>query len=89
MSHSILLTQDLGGDMVAQEFLWRGPIYGCVYLPINNMVAHFWNIMVVVCIMYGWDPIMVALSKITVAPHICTVVKYGCVTYYHVNAGIR
>jgi hypothetical protein len=89
MSHSILSTRDLGGDMVAPEFLWRGPIYGCANLPINNMIAHFWNIMVVVCIMYGCDPIMGAPSKNTVAPHICTVVKYGCVTYYHVDMGIR
>ncbi len=39
MSHSILLMRDLGGDMVAPEFLWRGPIYGWANLPINNMVA--------------------------------------------------
>ncbi len=75
--------------MVAPEFLWWGPIYGCAYLPIDNMVAHFWNIMVVVCIMYGCNPIMVALSKNTVVPHICAVVKNGCITYYHVDAGIR
>jgi hypothetical protein len=89
MDDSILSMRDLGGDMVAPEFLWRGPIYGCANLPIDNMVAYFWNIMVVVCIMYGCDPIMVAPFKNTVAPHICSVVKYGCVTYYHVNAGIR
>ncbi len=89
MSHSISSTRDLGGDMVAPEFLWQGPIYGCANLPINNMVAHFWNIMVVVCIMYGCDPIMVAPSKNKVAPHICAMVKYGCITYYHVNTGIR
>ncbi len=53
------------------------------------MVAHFWNIMVVVCIMYGCDPIMVAPSKNTVAPHIFAMVKYGCVTYFHVDMGIR
>ncbi len=81
--------QDLGGGMVAPEFLWQGPIYGCTNLPIDNMVAHFWNIMEVVCIMYGCDHIVVAPSKNTVAPHICTVMKYGCVTYYHVDAGIR
>jgi hypothetical protein len=45
--------------------------------------------MVVVCIMYGCDPNMVAPSKNKVAPHICAVVKYGCITYYHVDAGIR
>jgi hypothetical protein len=80
--------QDLGGKMVAPEFLWRGPIYGCANLPINNMVAHFRNIMVVVCIVNGCNPILVALSENTVAPHICAVVKYGCITYYHVNVGI-
>ncbi len=41
MSHSILSTWALGGDMVVPEFLWQGPIYGCANLPINNMVAHF------------------------------------------------
>ncbi len=89
MSHSILSMRDLGGGMVAPKFLWWGPIYGCANLPINNMVAHFWNIMVVVCIMYGCNPIMVAPSENTDLPHICTMVKYGCVTYYHVDAGIR
>jgi hypothetical protein len=67
--------QDLGGDMVALEFLWRGPIYGCANLPIDNMVVHFWIIMVVVCIMYGCNPIMVAPSENMVAPHMCAVVK--------------
>ncbi len=81
--------RDLGGDMFAPEFLWWGPIYGCTNLPINNMVAHFWNIMVGVCIMYGCNTIMVAPSKNTIAQHIWDVVKYGCATYYHVNAGIR
>ncbi len=81
--------RDLGGDMVAPEFLWWGPIYGCAILHINNMVAKFWNIMVVVFIEYGCNPILVATSKNMVAPHICAVVKYGCVTYYHVDAGIR
>ncbi len=75
--------------MVAPEFLWQGPICGCANLPINNIVAHFWNIMVEVYIMYGCDPNMVAPSKNMVAPHICTVVKYGCVTYYYVNMEIR
>jgi hypothetical protein len=45
MSHSILLMQDLGGDMVAPDFLWQGPIYGCANLPINNMVVHFFGIL--------------------------------------------
>jgi hypothetical protein len=75
--------------MVAPEFLWQGLIYGCANLPIDNMVAHFWNIMLVVCIIYGCNPIMIVPSENTVAPHICAVVKYGCITYYHVDAGIR
>jgi hypothetical protein len=56
--------QDLGGDMVAPEFLWRGPIYGCANLPIDNMAAYFSNIMIVVCIMYGCDPLWLLHPKI-------------------------
>ncbi len=48
VSHIPMSRQDLGRDMVASKFLWRGPIYGCANLPIDIMVAHFWN-MVVVC----------------------------------------
>ena len=44
------------------------------------MVAHLWN-MLVGSSMYGCDPIMVALSENTVAPHICAIVKYSCITY--------
>ncbi len=87
-SHITMSTQELGNDMVVPEFLWRGAIYGCANLPINNMVVHFWN-MVIGSSMYGCDPIMVALSENTVAPHICAVVKYDCITYSHVDMGLK
>jgi hypothetical protein len=87
-SHITMSTRELGNDMVAPEFLWRGAIYGCANLPINNMVAHFWN-MVVGSSMYGCNPIMVAPSENTVAPHICTIMKYGCITYSHDDAGLK
>ncbi len=80
--------QELGNDMVGPEFLWRGAINGCANLPINNMVAHFLN-MVVGSSMYGCIPTVVAPSENTVAPHICAVVKYGCITYSYVNAGLK
>ncbi len=88
VSHITMSTRELGNDMVAPEFLWSGAIYGCTNLPIDNMVAHFWN-MVVGSSMYGCDPIMVALSENTVGPHTCTIVKYGCITYSHVDAGLK
>jgi hypothetical protein len=87
-SHITMSMRELGNDMVAPEFLWRGAIYGCANLPIDNMVAHFWN-MVVGSSMYGCDPIMVAPSENLVAPHICAVVKYGCITYPHVDVGLK
>ena len=87
-SHITMSMWELGNHMVAPEFLWRGAIYGCTNLPINNMVVHFWN-MVVGSSMYGCNPIMVAPSENTVAPHICAVMKYGCITYSHVNAGLK
>jgi hypothetical protein len=40
-------------------------------------------------IMYGWDPIIVAPSENMVVPHICAIVKYGCITYSHVGAGLK
>ncbi len=80
--------RESGNDMVAPEFLWRGAIYGCANLPINNMVAHFWN-MVVGSSMYGCNPIMVAPSENTSAPRICAVVKYGCITYSRVDTGLK
>jgi hypothetical protein len=88
-SHVTMLMWELGNDMVAPELLWRGAINGFTNLPIDNMVAHFWNIMVVGSSMHGCDPIMVAPSKNMVAPHICAVVKYVCITYSHVNAGLK
>ncbi len=87
-SHITMSTQELGNDMVAPEFLWRGPIYGCADLHIDKMVVHFWN-MVVGGSMYGCDLIMVAPSENTVAPHICAIVKYGCITYSHVAVGLK
>ncbi len=57
-------------------------------LPIDNMVAHFWNT-VVGSSMYVCNPIMVAPSENVVAPHICTIVKYGCITYSHVDVGLK
>jgi hypothetical protein len=87
-SHITMSTWELVNDMVAPEFLLRGAIYGCANLPINNMVAHFWN-MVVGSSMYGCDTIMVTPSENMVAPHICAVVKNGCITYSHVDAGLK
>jgi hypothetical protein len=62
--------------MVAQTYL------SIIWLRI------FWN-MVVGSSMYGCDPIMVAPSENTVASHICAIVKYGCITYSHVDAGLK
>ncbi len=35
-SHIPMLTRDLSRNMVAPEFLWRGPNYGCANLPIDQ-----------------------------------------------------
>ena len=88
VSYITMSARELGNDMVVPEFLWRGVIYGCANLPIDNMVVHFWN-MVVGSSKYGCNPIMVAPSENTVAPHICTIVKYGCITYSHVAMGLK
>jgi hypothetical protein len=41
-SHISMLTRDLGRDMIAPEFLWRGPIYGCTNLPIDQPPKNLW-----------------------------------------------
>jgi hypothetical protein len=61
--------RDLGGDMVAPEFLWQGPIYGCANLPINNggtFLEYYGSSMYYVWLQPSYG---------------CAVQKYSCATY--------